>query len=256
MNKKINLAVSLFLVSFLFSGCSTFQKARKADELNFELEMLKKKMAKLGKEKDAEIERLKMEKESELEKLRQQKDEEIGRLHSDKEQEVKRVADSKTRELTDLERAMLELEKSLKSEINDYKAKLNMTERGLVMTFLSEIFFDSGKENIKSEGEEALTKVAQVLNTTVSQLKIAVEGHTDNEPIKYSNWKSNWELSCARALAVVHYFIDNGQVLPERLSAVGYGEFRPVQSNETLEGRQQNRRVEIIILPPNLQKVK
>ena len=85
---------------------------------------------------------------------------------------------------------------------------------------------------------------------------ITIEGHTDNQPIKYSGWKSNWELSTARATSVLHYLIDKESVVPERLSATGYGEYRPVVTNDTKEDRQKNRRVEVIILPEVVSKVK
>ena len=91
--------------------------------------------------------------------------------------------------------------------------------------------------------------MAEVLNTTVRDLNVGIEGHTDNEPIKHSGWKSNWELSAARALSVLHYMADNHGVEPSRLSAIGYGEYHPVETNDTREGRQNNRRVEIVIIP-------
>jgi chemotaxis protein MotB len=100
-----------------------------------------------------------------------------------------------------------------------------------------------------------LDKVSAVLKDNMAQFNIGIEGHTDNIPIKHSNWKSNWELSTARALSVLHYLEKNQGISPERLSAIGYGEYRPVASNETNEGRKQNRRVEIVILP-NVTKVK
>ena len=130
-----------------------------------------------------------------------------------------------------------------------------MTERGLVLTFLDEIFFDSGKAVIRIEATPILEKVATVLRQTVPDSSVAVEGHTDNEPIKYSAWRSNWELSSARALAVVHHFIDREGLEPDRIRAVGFGEHHPVTSNDTPEGRRQNRRVEVVILPKQL-KVK
>ncbi|MFH0877708.1 MAG: OmpA family protein, partial [Candidatus Omnitrophota bacterium] len=117
------------------------------------------------------------------------------------------------------------------------------------ITFLAEVFFDSGKDAIKSQGKSALNKVAEILNKDVPESKVAVEGHTDIDPIKYSGWKSNWELSSGRALAVLHYFVDDCQVKPERLCANAYGEFSPVADNETVAGKQKNRRVEIVILP-------
>ncbi|MFC1594414.1 flagellar motor protein MotB, partial [Candidatus Omnitrophota bacterium] len=96
----------------------------------------------------------------------------------------------------------------------------------------------------------------EVLNGSVVGSLIAVEGHTDNVPIRYSGWLSNWELSSARALSVLHFLIDEGGINPERLSANGYGEFHPVVSNDTPEGQQQNRRVEIVILPEQIKKIK
>jgi len=246
---------AIFITScvFVFSGCATIDKANKADQLNYELSALKKKMTKLEKEKADEISRLKQEKESELKKLADEKDAQIKKLCHQKQVEVEKLKETKVKEVSDIEKAKKELEKSLREELSSYKAKLQMTERGLVVTFLSEVFFASGKDKIIAEGEDALNKVAKVLNENVLDAKIAVEGHTDNDPIRASGWKSNWELSAARALAVVHYFIDQEGVAPQRLSAVGYGEYRPVKSNETAQGRQQNRRVEIIILPANLQ---
>ncbi|MFH1782408.1 MAG: OmpA family protein, partial [Candidatus Omnitrophota bacterium] len=84
---------------------------------------------------------------------------------------------------------------------------------------------------------------------------IGIEGHTDNEPIKYSGWKSNWELSTARATSVLHYIVDERGIAPERVSATGHGEFKPVSSNDTEDGKRQNRRVEIVVLPKNIEKI-
>ena len=162
--------------------------------------------------------------------------------------DVEKIAKLKN-ELSELERAKLELEDRLKKEIGDKEVKVEMMDRGLVITFVAEVLFDSGKAKLRSEASEKLDKVAQVLNTTVSDLNVGIEGHTDNVPIKYSGWKSNWELSSARAMSVLHYLIDNHGINPPRLSATGYGEWHPVDTNDTSEGRQKNRRVEIVILP-------
>jgi len=151
--------------------------------------------------------------------------------------------------LSELERAKAELEARLKKEIDAEQVKVEMLERGLVITFVAEVLFDSGKAQLRKESFSTLDNVAHVINTTVKDLKIGIEGHTDNEPIKYSGWKSNWELSSARAMSVLHYLLDQQNVAPARLSATGYGEFRPVAANDTREGRQKNRRVEIVILP-------
>lgn len=152
-------------------------------------------------------------------------------------------------ELSELERAKQELEDRLKNEIDDKEVKVDMLERGLVVTFVAEVLFDSGKADLKDSSFPKLEKVAGVLNTTVRDLSVGVEGHTDSDPIKYSGWKSNWELSSSRALSVLHYLVDQLSVAPQRLSATGFGEFHPVTSNDTKEGKQKNRRVEIVILP-------
>jgi len=180
----------------------------------------------------------------------------LNQMQQEKAKEVATVLEEKDRQLSDLEKAKIELEESLKKEIGEYKAKLQMTERGLVITFISEIFFDSGKAQIRPDGKPSLAKVAEVLNKQVIDSNVAVEGHTDNDPIKHSSWESNWELSSARALAVLHYLVDEGSVSPKRLSANGYGEYHPVALNDTPQNKQKNRRVEIVILPKNVSKAK
>jgi chemotaxis protein MotB len=124
-----------------------------------------------------------------------------------------------------------------------------MMKKGLVITVVGDVLFDSGKAKIRPAAYPILDKIAVVLKENVPQLNVGIEGHTDNEPIKYSGWKSNWELSTARALSVLHYLVDNKGISPDRLSAIGYGEYHPVASNLAKEGRQLNRRVEIVILP-------
>ncbi len=151
-------------------------------------------------------------------------------------------------ELEELEGIKRDLERKLKGEIGRGQVGLSVGDRGLVVTFVSEILFDSGKAEIRSEGEGILQKIASVLKDASASRDIAVEGHTDNQPIKYSGWKSNWELSTARATSVVHFLVSQG-LSPQVLQATGYGEYRPVGSNAAAEGRQRNRRVEIVILP-------
>jgi chemotaxis protein MotB len=150
----------------------------------------------------------------------------------------------------ELERAKKELEDRLKKEIADKEVKVEMQDRGLVVTFVSEVLFDSGKADLKKDSYEKLNKVGEVLNTTVRDLNIAIEGHTDNDPIKRSGWKSNWELSTARALSVLHYLDENQQISPIRMRATGFGEYQPVVANDSKSNKQKNRRVEIVIVPP------
>ncbi|MCX5694067.1 MAG: OmpA family protein [Candidatus Omnitrophica bacterium] len=157
--------------------------------------------------------------------------------------------------MEELARAKGLLEQKLGQEINDKQIKLQMMEKGLVITVVGDLIFDSGKAKIRPEAFDLLTKVSEILKDNMAQFNIGIEGHTDNVPIKQSGWKSNWELSTARALSVLHYLANEQGISPERLSAIGYGEYRPVDSNETKDGRKQNRRVEIVILP-NVTKVK
>ena len=141
------------------------------------------------------------------------------------------------------------LEERLKQEIADKQVRLEMAEKGLVITFVADVLFDSGKADLKADSYSVLDKVSRVLLENVPSNNIGIEGHTDNVPIKFSGWKSNWELSTARALSVLHYLVDKKDILPKRVQAIGYGEYRPIASNDTKEGRRLNRRVEIVILP-------
>ena len=162
--------------------------------------------------------------------------------------DVEKISQLKSK-LSDLERAKAELEDRLRGEIDNNEVNVQMLDKGLVITFVSEVLFDSGKADLIADSLSKLNKVASVLKTTVSDLNVGIEGHTDNVPIKHSGWKSNWELSTARALSVLHYLEDQEDIDPKRLSATGYGEFHPVASNVNKDGRQKNRRVEIVILP-------
>jgi chemotaxis protein MotB len=154
-----------------------------------------------------------------------------------------------SRQLEELNQTRRLLEERLSQEIADKQVRLEMMKKGLVITVVGDVLFDSGKAKIRPAAYPILDKIAVVLKENVPQLNVGIEGHTDNEPIKYSGWKSNWELSTARALSVLHYLVDNKGISPDRLSAIGYGEYHPVASNLAKEGRQLNRRVEIVILP-------
>ncbi len=181
-------------------------------------------------------------------------------FQSGRRQDIEKIADLQyenqrlANEKSELERAKAELENRLRGEINSDQVKVEMGDRGLVITFLAEVLFDSGKAKLRDSALETLSKVTGVLNTTVKDLNIGIEGHTDNVPITKSNWKSNWELSTARALSVLHYMAGDQGLDPNRLSATGYGEYRPVSDNATSSGRQKNRRVEIVIIPRIVKK--
>ncbi len=105
-------------------------------------------------------------------------------------------------------------------------------------------FLVSGSADIKPEIHAVLEKVSKLLSTAPG--RITIEGHTDNVPISSPKYSSNWELSTARAASMVHFFIEKG-LDPTKFSIAGYAEFRPLESNATEEGRQKNRRVEVVI---------
>ncbi|MCM8812163.1 MAG: OmpA family protein [Candidatus Omnitrophica bacterium] len=238
-------------VSVVFlTGCSMKWKTARERELESQVDQLAGRIAEAERSRTllaSHVDKL----QDELNRLQDERARDIERLM--REQQMARERGQESDEMLEAQRRLAE---SLRQELGDARAKLAMTERGLVLTFLDEIFFDSGKAQIKPEGQETLRKVAAVLKETVPDSPVAVEGHTDNVPIKYSGWKSNWELSAARALAVVHHFTEQEQLPPERLRAVGFGEYQPVASNDDDEGRRLNRRVEVVILPSSIRREK
>lgn len=119
------------------------------------------------------------------------------------------------------------------------------SEEGVHISFEDGLFFNFGKADINTSGFAFLDKMAVVIHKV--PYAVRVEGHTDNVPIHTNRFPSNWELSIARAVRVVKYFVDVGKVNPQRLSAVGYGESRPVVPNNSPANRAKNRRVEIVL---------
>lgn len=117
----------------------------------------------------------------------------------------------------------------------------------MVIHLPQDILFESGSANLSRDGRQTLGEVAGVL-AELTDRRFQVEGHTDNVPISTARFPSNWELSAARSLSVVHLLTEQG-VSPENLSGAGYGEHQPVASNENPEDRRRNRRIEIVMLP-------
>jgi chemotaxis protein MotB len=124
--------------------------------------------------------------------------------------------------------------------------KFILEKRGLVIRISEHLFFDSGDASMRPEFVPLVNILAHAIEKIPNHVR--VEGHTDNVPINTSKYPSNWELSTARATIIVRYLLGHFAFEPERLSATGYAEFRPVDSNKTVEGRLQNRRVDFIIL--------
>jgi len=116
----------------------------------------------------------------------------------------------------------------------------------ITVTLDNQILFPSGKAELKSVSSAELNHIASVINSEYSGKQIDVVGHTDNDPIKKSSWKDNWELSAQRSLTVVRYLTSKG-LASERIRAVGCGESQPVAPNTSASGKAKNRRVEIVV---------
>jgi len=129
---------------------------------------------------------------------------------------------------------------------NENLVNTEVTERGLVIHIMESALFEAGKAELTDEAKKTLSIVARHLASLPNHIRI--EGHTDNLPIRTPVFPSNWELSSARATEVVRFFIDDFRVKPEMISALGYGEFRPLIPNNTPENRAMNRRVDIVVL--------
>jgi chemotaxis protein MotB len=173
----------------------------------------------------------------------------IAGLKMQLEQE-KLSVQQKEKEVSELDKTRKEIESSLKEQIAKKDIKLEEIEGKLKVTFVDKILFDSGSVMIKTKGQEVLLKLADSFRDSRDQ-NIAVEGHTDDVQIGSAlldRFPTNWELSAARATAVVRFLQEKGNIAPERLTASGFSFYRAVATNETPEGREQNRRIEIILV--------
>jgi chemotaxis protein MotB len=126
------------------------------------------------------------------------------------------------------------------------KVNISITRRGLVVSLKEAGFFDSGSATVKKGSVELLNTIAESLSNYSNAFR--VEGHTDNVPIRSGAFRSNWELSTARATNIVHFMIDSYEYEPERMSAAGYGEYKPIADNTSNDGRAKNRRVDLVML--------
>ena len=154
---------------------------------------------------------------------------------------------SPTQVRDDLARIQRNLTHSLTPELQNRSVFIQMSRDGLVISLREAGFFTSGSATPKPETVPVLRQIASSLAN--SSYNLRVEGHTDNVPIHNAEFDSNWELSTARATRIARLFLAINAVPAERLSAAGYAEFHPVASNATPEGRAQNRRVDIVVMP-------
>lgn len=166
--------------------------------------------------------------------------------------EIGRVASPPTDSLSaaseeaNLNMLQTELQEALQHEISIHAVALHRETEGLVISLREFGFFDSGSATLRPEAMPALDRIASILAVRTCRLRI--EGHTDNVPIHTAKMASNWELSTARSTELVRQLIVRYRFSPERLSAAGYAEYHPIASNDTPDGRAQNRRVDVVIL--------
>lgn len=196
----------------------------------------------------------------EIDRLTEQvklQDEELLKLLAEKElltgerDRLTLEKENREKELLSAQTTYGELIDKMKSEISRGEVTISELQGKLTVNVVERILFDSGSAEIKSGGKEVLSKVGTIL-TEVKDKEIRVEGHSDNVPISprlQPIYPSNWELSAARAISVVHFLQNTIKTPGERLSASGFAEFRPIADNSTPEGRAQNRRIQIILAP-------
>ena len=195
--------------------------------------------------------------------LRQEKqnaETEIASLNDRLAQMQKQAAEISTEKDAEIQRlkgTYESLVKDLKGEIEKGEIKVTQIRDRLTVNLVEKILFDSGKAEVKAQGKEVLKKVGNILKD-VKDKDIRIEGYTDNVPIGGAlrqKFPTNWELSTQRATNVLRFLQDEAGVDGTRLAAVGYGEFRPLAGNDTPEGKAQNRRIEIVLVPSDIQGV-
>jgi chemotaxis protein MotB len=175
-----------------------------------------------------------------------------NKINSEKGIGTKRALYQPMKEVLNGEKAMERLKKEIEALVGSGFLKgmvrAHVEPRGLVISLGEAGLFDTGSDQIKPQGRILLDTVAKGLVSLGNYIR--VEGHTDNVPISNFRFPSNWELSTARATAMVSYLMSSSGLRPELLSATGYAEYRPSESNDTEMGRAQNRRVDIVVLNP------
>jgi chemotaxis protein MotB len=142
--------------------------------------------------------------------------------------------------------AFQRLQEQLAPEIAAGKMKVAMENRGVVISLREGAFFASGSDGLSPAAYDSMAKVAAVLRDLPNAVRL--EGHTDSVPIQNGRFRSNWDLSAARSIAALAYFVSNFGISADRFSISGYADNQPVADNESADGRAQNRRVDVVIV--------
>lgn len=138
------------------------------------------------------------------------------------------------------------IQAALKDLEKDKKLTLMVDEQRITIRISESMLFAPASDEIIGDGLSVIDEVAKALKDLPNNIRI--EGHTDNIPVNTARFPSNWDLSSARAIKILKYFIDGHRYDPRKLSALGFGEFRPIDTNDTLTGRTKNRRVDIMVI--------
>jgi chemotaxis protein MotB len=213
-----------------FIGLSVWEQAQRLEQAQAELAQIRS----LAEERQTQLERLK------------------GTIEENTQQ-IQQLQ----REKAEVAHAQQTLEHKMRTALESKDVTISELQGKLTVNILDRILFDSGEAVLKLEGEQILDKIARILDQYPKR-QIHVIGHTDNIPIRASarsRFASNWELSTARAIAAVRFLQDKSAVDPQRLGAVGYGEFHPVADNSTAEGRAKNRRIALVVMPEEFARV-
>jgi len=248
MKSKIQIGLVVLAAAFIASGCvssGTFEKMQAGK--NEEITSLQQQKAALEQER-SELAKQKSEQEQKSAELEQQNAAIQQQVAILEQQKAVLVAASQQRQ-----QQYDALVKDLSKEVEQGQLQVKQYKDMLSVDLAEQIFFDSGRATLKAGGKDVLKKVGDALKGYENKV-IRVVGHTDNVPVAKSlqaTFPSNWELSVARATNVVRFLQDVG-IPPERMLAAGRGEYDPVASNDTAEGRQKNRRIEIMLIDKNL----
>jgi chemotaxis protein MotB len=144
-----------------------------------------------------------------------------------------------------------ELELAIGQEIRKHEVVMHVSPEGFVISLRDLGFFNSGEAELLPGAAEKIQRIAKIL--AQHGLELRVEGHSDDQPIHTEQFRSNWELSTARAMTVLLLLVNDSGLDPRKVSIAGYGQYRPVADNATPEGRQMNRRVDLVVVAPTIQ---
>lgn len=247
-NRRALAGVALCLVAMLGSGCGYSEEEYRAKTR--EIERLRGELAGVVRDKaalDARVTEIGRQNEALTGRLRAL-GEDVSSLSTNLEAAQRREAELRRRQQQAEERlaTFRSMLQRFQSMIASGQLRVRVVRGRMVVELAENILFDSGRAELKREGQAALTSVGEVLKQ-IANRDFQVAGHTDNVPV-HGRFPSNWELSTARAVTVARFLQTNG-VDANHLSAAGYAEFQPAADNATAEGRQQNRRIEIVLMP-------